>query len=119
MKFVNNTLKIMENKNFAVFIMVYGRPNKNWTYKTLRKCGYTGPIYLVGDDTDDTIKEYKENYKDELLVFDKNKASKDMDSGDNSGDLRSTLFSANTIFKLAEEKGIDNFYIMCDDYYYF
>ena len=28
--------------DFAVFIMVHGRPDKMWTRKTLRKQGYTG-----------------------------------------------------------------------------
>jgi len=107
----------MENKDFAVFIMVYGRPNKNWTYDTLKRCGYSGKIYLVGDNTDLTIEKYKEKYKDELLIFDKNKASKKYDSGDNSGDLRSTMYAANTIFELAKNNGIRYFCLMCDDYY--
>jgi len=107
----------MENKDFAVFIMVYGRPNKNWTYDTLKRCGYSGKIYLVGDNTDLTIEKYKEKYKDELLIFDKYKASKKYDSGDNSGDLRSTMYAANTIFELAKNNGIKYFCLMCDDYY--
>jgi len=112
-----NILQNMENKDFAVFIMVYGRPNKNWTYDTLKRCGYSGKIYLVGDNTDLTIEKYKEKYKDELLIFDKYKASKKYDSGDNSGDLRSTMYAANTIFELAKNNGIKYFCLMCDDYY--
>jgi len=108
---------MMKHKDFAVFIMVHGRPDKMWTYQTLRKSGYTGKIYLVGDNLDDTIDEYKKKYKDELLIFDKNEAASKMDAGDNTGDLRSTLFSANTIPELAKEKGIKYFFIMCDDYY--
>jgi len=96
--------------------MVYGRPKKMWTYGNLRKHGYTGKIFLVGDDTDKTIDEYRKKYGDELIVFDKKKAASKMDSGDNSGDLRSTLFSANTIPELAKERGIKYFMIMCDDY---
>ena len=102
--------------DFAIFIMVHGRPEKMWTYQTLRKCGYTGKIYLVADDLDETVDLYKEKYKDELIVFDKKKSALNMDTGDNSGDFRSTLFSANTIFDLAEERGIEYFFIMCDDY---
>tara|TARA_R100001244_G_scaffold9226_2_gene11299 strand:+ start:753 stop:1601 length:849 start_codon:yes stop_codon:yes gene_type:complete len=102
--------------NFAVFIMVHGRPNKMWTYDTLRKAGYTGKIYLVADDLDKTVDDYKEKYGDELIVFDKKKAATKMDAGDNTGDLRSTLFSANTIFDLAKERDIKYFFIMCDDY---
>lgn len=119
MKLKTNTYKNMENKQFAIFIMVHGRPDKMWTYNTLRKCGYTGKIYLVADSLDKTLNEYKKKYGDELLVFDKELASKEMDSGDNTNDLRSTLYSANKIFDLAKENGIRYFYIMCDDYYYF
>jgi hypothetical protein len=105
--------------DFAVFIMVYGRPDKNLTYKTLRKCGYTGRIYLVGDTTDVTIDEYRSLYGDELLVFDKKEIANRYDAGDNSGDLRSTMYASNTIFDLAEQHGVEYFYIMCDDYFDF
>lgn len=107
----------MRNKDFAVFIMVHGRPDKMWTYRTMRRSGYTGQIYLVADNLDSTVDGYREKYGDELIVFDKKKASLNVDAGDNSGDLRSTLYAANKIFDLAEERGIEYFYIMCDDYY--
>lgn len=102
--------------SFAIFIMVHGRPDKDWTYKTLKKHGYTGKIYLVADDLDESRLEYQKIYGDELIVFDKKKAAAKMEAGDNTGDLRSTLFSANTIFDLAKERGIKYFFIMCDDY---
>tara|TARA_R100000329_G_scaffold127926_1_gene106656 strand:+ start:89 stop:952 length:864 start_codon:yes stop_codon:yes gene_type:complete len=107
------------NKDFAVFIMVYGRPQKEWTYKTLRKCGYTGQVYFVGDDLDVTINEYKKKYGDKLIIFDKKKSAKGLDTGDNTGDFRSTLFASNKIFELAKERGIKYFFIMCDDYFEF
>ena len=103
-------------ENLAVFIMVHGRPEKMWTHKTLRKGGYTGKMLLVADDLDPKMNQYREKYGDELLVFDKKQAAEEMDSGDNTGDLASTLFSSNTIFKLAKEKEIEYFFIMCDDY---
>jgi uncharacterized membrane protein len=106
-------------KNFAVFIMVHGRPDRMWTYHALKKQGYTGKIFLVADDLDPTLNDYKEIYGKQLLVFDKKKAARKMDTGDNTGDLRSTLFSANTIFTLAKENGIKNFFLMCDDYDWF
>lgn len=102
--------------NFAIFIMVHGRPDKSWTYKSLRNQGYTGKIFLVADDLDESRFEYKEIYGDELIIFDKKKAALEMDAGDNTDDLRSTLFSANTIFKLAKERDLKYFFIMCDDY---
>ena len=102
--------------NFAVFIMVHGRPDKMWTYHALRKGGYTGKIFLVADNLDESRFEYKKIYGDELLIFDKNKAALEMEAGDNTGELRSTMFASNMIFKLAKEKGIKYFYNMCDDY---
>ena len=102
--------------DFAIFIMVYGRPDKAWTYNSLRNQGYTGKIFLVADDTDEKRFEYKKLYKENLIIFNKQEAAKKMDTGDNTGDLRSTLFSANTIQEIAKEKGLKYFFIMCDDY---
>jgi hypothetical protein len=109
----------MENKDFAVFIMSHGSPEKNLTYDTLKKCGYTGKIYLVVDNTDITVQLYKEKYGDELIVFNKAAAVEIYDAGDNSGDLRSTMYKTNAIFDIAAKMGIRYFYIMCDDYYEF
>jgi hypothetical protein len=106
----------MRNKSFAVFIMVHGRPEKDWTYRSLRKFGYTGQIYLVADDMDETRHDYKKKYKDELIIFNKKEVAKGLDSGDNSGDMRSTLYSASNMFNIAKERGIKYFFIMCDDY---
>lgn len=61
----------MEN-NFAIFICTHGRPDKQLTLNTLRKCGYTGKIYLVLDDTDETIQKYIDLYgADNIFIFDK------------------------------------------------
>jgi len=109
----------MQNKSFAVFIMVHGRPNKVLTYETLLKCKYTGSVYFVADNQDDSVSEYIAIYGNKVLVFDKNAASKKYDSGDNSNDLRSTMYAANEIFDFAKQKGIEYFFIMCDDYYEF
>lgn len=106
----------MMRNDFAIFIMVYGRPDKDWTYRTLRKSGYTGDIFCVADNTDEALPEYKAKYKERLLVFDKLEAYKKFDSGDNSGDLRSSMYSANTIFDLAKQQRKKYFMIMCDDY---
>jgi hypothetical protein len=105
--------------DFAIFIMVYGRPEKMWTLTTLRHTGYTGKVYFVADNTDKTLQGYKDKYGSDLLIFDKKEAAALCDSGDNSGDLRSTLYAANTIPRLAKENGIKYFVIMCDDYFEF
>lgn len=102
--------------DFAVFIMVHGRPDKLWTLKTLKKQGYTGKTFLVGDNLDESIDAYKKKYGDKLIVFDKLKASENVDSGDNTNDMRSTLYAVNKIFDIAKDKKIKYFFIMCDDY---
>lgn len=105
--------------NLAVFIMVWGRPDKMWTTHTLRTQGYTGKIYYVADDLDDELENYRKKYGDSLIVFSKKDMMKSIDSGDNTGDLRSTLYAVNAIPKIALEKGIKYFFIFCDDYTYF
>jgi len=102
--------------DFAVFIMVWGRPEKMWTAHTLRRQGYTGKIFYVADDLDETLPAYHEKYGDDLLVFSKTEVMDQFDPGDNTGDLRSTMYAVNVIPRLAKEKGIKYFFIFCDDY---
>lgn len=102
--------------DFAVFIMVWGRPQKMWTYQALRNQGYTGKIYFVADDLDETLPEYKAKYGDDLLVFSKTEMQDGVDPGDNTGDLRSTMYAVNAIPQLAKENGINYYFIFCDDY---
>ena len=108
----------MKNKDFAIFIMVWGRPDKMWTAKTFKKAGYTGKFYFIADDEDKTVDKYKEKYGNNLLVFNKGEAKKKYgyDMGDNSGDLRSTMFSANMSFEFAKKLGLKYFMLCCDDY---
>lgn len=102
---------------FAVFVMVHGRPEKMWTIPTLRRRGYTGKIYLIADNLDKTLPLYIEKYGEEnVKVFDKEEAAKKYDSGDNTGDLRSTLYAANESFNIAKKLGLTHFCLMCDDY---
>ena len=104
--------------HFAVFIMVHGRPEKMWTLPLLRARGYTGKVYLIADNLDPTHKDYISKYgKEMVVVFDKKKAAERYDSGDNTGDLRSTMYAANESFNIAEKLGLSHFCLMCDDYY--
>lgn len=103
-------------EDFAIFIMVWGDPSRDSTYKSLRKQGYTGKIYFVADNLDEALEGYKKRYGDDLLIFDKLEMAQKVDTGDNSGDLRSTLFAANAIHELAKELEIPYYGIFCDDY---
>jgi hypothetical protein len=102
--------------NFAVFILTHGRADKVITYKTLRKCGYTGKIYLLVDSFDKQIDKYKANYGDEVIVFDKQKAIDMTDSGDNQQKHNSVVYARNYNFVVAKELGVDYFLQLDDDY---
>jgi len=109
----------MINHNFAVFILTHGRADKVITYNTLRKCGYTGKIFLLVDSFDKQIERYKELYDEQVIVFDKQKAIDMTDSGDNQQKHNSVVYARNYNFIVAKELGIDYFLQLDDDYYYF
>ena len=44
--------------DFCAFILTHGRPDKVLTYRTLRRAGYTGKIFIVVDDEDKTRHQY-------------------------------------------------------------
>lgn len=102
--------------NFAVFILTHGRPDNVITYKTLKRCGYTGEVFIVVDNEDDKVEEYKKIYGDKVVVFDKLKKSKEFDTADLSDDRRAIVYARNVCFDIAKEKGIDYFLELDDDY---
>ena len=106
--------------NFAVFILTHGRPDNVKTYSTLRKCGYTGEIYLIVDNEDKQIEEYKKNFgNDYVKVFDKKAMADSIDEGNNFDNRKVIIHARNASFKIAKEIGIKYFVQMDDDYYYF
>lgn len=104
------------NKNFAVFILTHGRPNKVYTYKTLLNSGYTGKIYFIIDDQDKTKDEYLNLYKDNVIIFNKEEISKTFDQGDNFNDKRAIIYARNVSFEIARKLGIKYFIQLDDDY---
>jgi hypothetical protein len=103
--------------NFAVFIVSHGRPDDVITYNTLKKRGYTGPIFIILDNLDNTASRYKEIYgQEKIIVFDKYKYTSLVDCGDNFGDLRSTTHVRNACFDIAKDLGFTYFLVLDDDY---
>ena len=105
--------------DFAVFILTHGRPNKVYTYKTLRNQNYSGRIYLLIDDEDESAREYQEKYGDEVIVFNKTEAASLVDVGDNRPDHRGVVYARNVIFKIARDLGLKCFLELDDDYTHF
>jgi len=104
-------------KSFCVFIISHGRPDKVVTIRTLEKCGYTGPLFIVCDNEDKTLEQYRKNYgTDKVLVFDKLHYASLVDSCDNFQNRRTTTHARNACFDLAKERGFDYFLVLDDDY---
>jgi hypothetical protein len=104
------------NKKYAVFILTHGRPDNVVTIKTLRKQGYTGEIYLVCDDEDKTLDQYKKNYGDKVIVFSKSKYSGTFDVMDNFEGNKVIVYARNACYDIARALGLDYFFEYEDDY---
>lgn len=102
--------------DFAVFILTHGRPHKQMTLRTLKRCNYTGKVYFVIDNEDDKAAEYYRLYGDRVLQFDKAAQAQKTDSMDNFNDRRVILYARNVCFELAEKLGLTYFLELDDDY---
>jgi len=103
-------------RSFAAFILTHGRSDKVTTYKTLRKHGYTGRIFLVVDDKDEHLSQYEANFPGEVIVFSKEKAAALFDEGDNFKDRRAVVYARNALWGIAEKIGVTHFIELDDDY---
>lgn len=102
--------------NFAVVILTNGRADKVYTFNSLRKQGYTGDIYLVIDNEDKQQEDYKKNFKDKVIIFDKQEAIDITDSADNFKKRNSVVFARNIVYKKAKEIGLKYILVLDDDY---
>lgn len=106
----------MKHKNFACFILTHGRPNNVITQATLRRQGYSGRIFYVVDDEDQTINEYKSQFGDSVVVFSKEKYFSEFDTCDNGGSRKVIFPARNACFDIANTLAIDYFLELDDDY---
>lgn len=103
--------------NFAVFICTHGRPDKQHTLDTLRRTGYTGNIYLVVDDEDDTIVSL-DRYVDgvtQVVQFCKQGYINSMDTGTIENQRKCILYAKGACEDLAKHMKLDAFVIADDD----
>ena len=116
---MQNDLKIYDD--FVIFVLSHGNPNEVITVKSLLRHGYTGKYYIVLDDEDKTIDEYKVNFgADKVLTFNKDSIAKTFDEfGKNLGDRKMVVYARNACFELARELGYTYFMELDDDYYEF
>jgi hypothetical protein len=109
----------MTSYKFAIFILSYGRPNNVVTYENLRRCGYTGKIYIICSDDDRKLDDYKSIYKDQVIIFSKNDYRNSFDIGDNFCNDKVVVFARNANFDIAKKLGLDYFMQLDDDYQIF
>lgn len=102
--------------DFCAFILTHGRPDRLYTLDTLKRCGYTGKVYIVIDNEDKTADEYKRRYGDMVLQFDKAAIAKMFDEGDNFNDRRAIIYARNACFDLAKQVKCRYFIQLDDDY---
>ena len=107
---------MMRHKNFAVFILSHGRADNVVSVSTLRKSGYTGKYYIICDNEDEQLDEYKRLYGDKVLVFDKLKKSKEFDTMDNFNDRRTVVYARNASLDFAKKLKLEYYLEFDDDY---
>lgn len=103
----------------TAFILTHGRPDNVRTWESLRKHGWTGPVYLVVDNEDPRLSEYQATYPD-VIVFDKQAIAQTIPLADNTpGASGSVVFARNACFQIAQELGVRDFIQLDDDYFWF
>lgn len=100
---------------FAIFILSKGRPNDQITYKMLRDSGYTGDIRILCDNMDDTIDEYRKNFGDEVLMYDKVEWSNKSDRFINEDAHDVVMPGRNAATQIAKDLGYTHYMQMDDD----
>lgn len=101
-------------KRFAMFILTNGRPNHQYTLEFLRK-SFKGDVFILCDNEDKTLEEYKNNYGEQVLVFDKNEWVSKSDPMDNFQSKKTVLYARNAVFQIAKDMGYDYFAMVDDD----
>jgi len=105
-----------QDRKFAVFILSHGRPDNVITYRTLRNQGYTGKIFIIVDDEDKTIEQYKQTFKDQVVVFSKKDYEGKFDIMDNFNNNKVIVYARNACYDIARNLGLDYFFEYEDDY---
>lgn len=104
-------------EDFAIFILSNGRANNVKTVNTILREGYTGKWYIICDNEDSQLQQYKNNFGCEhLLIFDKLVESKRSDTFDTIEQRNTVLFARNVCFDIAKKLNLKYFLELEDDY---
>lgn len=104
-------------RTWAAFILTNRRPNNVVTYDSLIAAGWTHPIYLIVDNEDPTVSEYRKKYGNErVVIFDKQAIAATIDEADTQNDRRTIVYARNANWTIAKELGVTHFIQLDDDY---
>lgn len=108
----------MKHQNdFCVLILSHGRPQNVITVRTLQRFGYTGDWFILLDDLDPTIEDYKKEFGEEhIIVFNKEWAMSITDSMDNFGYHKSIVYARQACIPIVKDLGYRYFAEYEDDY---
>lgn len=98
----------------AVFIITHKRADKPLTYNLFKRARYSGKVYLVVDDKDEQLSEYRAKYKDRVLVFRKDDYKKNVDTHINKFEMNGAIFARNACIDFAQKMKLKYFFV-CDD----
>ena len=98
----------------AIFILSNGRPDKVKTYDYL-KSSFSGDVYILCDDQDETLPDYKDKFGSKVIVFNKDEWVKKSDPMDNFNSKKSVLYARNAVFEIAAAMGYRCFAMADDD----
>jgi hypothetical protein len=101
---------------FCCLIISNGRPDNVKTIDSLRRGGYSGEVFIVCDDLDDTLDQYRERFGPSVVVFDKSEVSKRIDRLDNFTWLDCSVFARHAAYDVARLLGYRYFVMLDDDY---
>ena len=103
-------------RRYAVFILSHGRPRRVKTIRMLEKGGYRGEWYVVCDDMDPSLGEYRKRYGRRVLVFSKQEAARKTDAMDNLPVGQVVVYARNAVWDLARAMRLTHFVVLDDDY---
>lgn len=106
-----------QHDRIAALILSHGRANRVATHKSLRRAGWTHPIYIVIDNEDATGDEYRKRFGEEWVIeFDKAAVAESFDTADTESDRRAIVYARNACWKIARDLGLDYQFQLDDDY---
>lgn len=105
-----------KTNNIGYFIISHGRPDEQLTYNLFISNGISSDdIFIVCDNLDETLQEYIANYKDNVLIFDKQKYMDLCDSGVQKPTGIHAVYARNAAIDFAKVKGYQYFVVADDD----